>query len=106
MTKKLENLITYYARYDDLMPVVKYIKFNLENWFTCIKIEGIEPINNFTEQTIRETVMVRKIIGTFRSKSGKENYEIIASLMATWQLNDLDLKAQLKQMLIKNLCFC
>ena len=106
MTKELKKIIQYYSKYDDLMPVVKYIKFNLGNWFTCIKVEGVEPTNNFAEQAIRETVMVRKIIGAFRSESGKENYEIMASLMATWQLNDLDLKAELKQMLIKNLCFC
>jgi len=106
MTKELKKIIQYYSKYEDLMPVVKYIRFNLENWFTCIKVEGVEPTNNFAEQAIRETVMVRKIIGAFRSESGKENYEIMASLMATWQLNDLDLKAELKQMLIKNLCFC
>jgi transposase len=106
MTAKLEKHIKYYSRYDALQGVVKYIGFNLENWFTCVKVAGVEPTNNFAEQAIRETVMVRKIIGAFRSETGKQNYETLASLIATWQLSGLDLKRQLKQMLHRNLCFC
>lgn len=106
MTNKLKEIIDYYSKYPELKSVVKYINFNLENWFTCIKIEGVEPTNNFAEQAIREPIMVRKIIGAFRSETGKENYETLASLIASWQLKRLDLKNELKQMLIKNLCFC
>lgn len=106
MTKELKEIIDYYSKYEELKSVVKYINFNLENWFTCIKIEGIEPTNNFAEQSLRESVVVRKIIGAFRSETGKENYETLASVIASWQLKGLDLKVELKQMLIKNLCFC
>lgn len=104
MTNRLKEIIDYYLRYPELESVVKYINFNLGNWFTCIKIEGIEPTNNFAEQAIRESVMVRKIIGAFRSETGKENYEALASVIASWQLKKLDLKNELRQMLIKNLC--
>lgn len=107
MTSKLEDIVIYYSGYDEypeLEPVVKYINFNLENWFTCVKVEGIEPTNNFAEQAIREPVMVRKIIGAFRSETGKENYEQLASVIASWQLRGLDLKKELQGMLIKNLC--
>lgn len=106
MTAQLEKLTRYYSRYDYLTEVVKYINFNLDNWFTCIKIADVEPTNNFAEQAIRETVLVRKIIGAFRSETGKQNYETLASLIATWQLSGMDLKTQLRQMLLKNLCFC
>ena len=105
MTTQLEKIITYYSRYEHLTGVVKYINFNLENWFTCVKIIGVEPTNNFAERAIRETVIVRKIIGAFRSETGKQNYETLASLIATWQLSGLDLKTELKRMLVKNLCF-
>ncbi len=105
MTNKLKEIIEYYSKYPELIHVVKYINFNLGNWFTCIKIEGIEPTNNFAEQAIRESIMVRKIIGAFRSEIGKENYETLASLIASWQLKGLDLKTELKEMLTKNLCF-
>ncbi|MBI4438601.1 transposase, partial [Candidatus Woesearchaeota archaeon] len=39
----------------------------IQSWFTCIKHENVEPTNNNAEQAIRETVIVRKIIGAFRS---------------------------------------
>jgi hypothetical protein len=56
----------YYSGYsDEIEAVIKYINFNIDNWFTCIKIEGIEPTNNFAEQSLRESVVVRKIIGAF-----------------------------------------
>lgn len=106
LTNKLKNIIDYYSRYDEFTSVVKYIRFNLNNWFTCIKVEGMEPTNNFAEQAIRETVMVRKIIGAFRSESGKQNYETLASVIASWQMQNRDLKAELKRMLTKNMCFC
>lgn len=105
MTERLRKITAYYSKYDDLITVTKYINFNLENWFTCIKKAGIEPTNNFAEQAIRETVMVRKIIGAFRSESGKKSYEIMASLIASWQLKGLNLKEELRRMLVKNLCF-
>jgi transposase len=106
MTEKLRKLTSYYSRYKDLMPVVKYINNKMGQWFTCVKIEGIEPTNNFAEQAIRETVMVRKIIGAFRSETGKQNYEILASLISTWQMKDKDIADELRQMMIKNMCFC
>jgi hypothetical protein len=107
MTEKLKDIIMYYSGYsDEIEAVIKYINFNIDNWFTCIKIEGIEPTNNFAEQSLRESVVVRKIIGAFRSETGKESYESLASVIASWQLKGLDLKGELKQMLIKNLCFC
>src|SRR3990167_5832374 len=105
MTNKLKEIIVYYSKYPELKPVIKYINFNLEHWFTCIKIEGIEPTNNFAERALRESVLVRKIIGAFRSETGKENYETLASVIASWQLKGLNLKAELKKMLVNNLCF-
>ena len=71
-----------------------------------MKIEGIEPTNNFAEQAIRETVMVRKIIGAFRLETGKQNYEILASLISTWQLKSKDIADELRQMMIRKMCFC
>lgn len=104
MTRKLQKLTAYYSRYEECKGVVKYIDFHIESWFTCIKIAGIEPTNNFAEQAIRETVMVRKIIGAFRSVQGTKTYETLASLIATWQLQKLDIKRELMRMLSENLC--
>jgi transposase len=106
LTSELKKLTDYYSRYEDFKGIITYLNGNLENWFTCVKVEGIEPTNNFAERAIRETVMVRKIIGAFRSETGTQNYETLASVISTWQIKGLEWKKELKQMLIKNLCFC
>ena len=104
MTKKLQKITTYYSRYEECEAVTKYIDFHIESWFTCIKISGVQPTNNYAEQAIRETVLVRKIIGAFRSVEGTKTYETLASLIATWQLQKLDIKKELTRMLSTNLC--
>ena len=104
MTTKLQKLLTYYARYEECEGVVKYVSFHIESWFTCIKLAGVAPTNNFAEQAIRETVIVRKIIGAFRSVTGTKVYETLASLIATWQFQQRDIKKELQRMLTANLC--
>lgn len=104
MTKKLKKIIAYYSRCEECKGVTKYIDFHLESWFTCIKIAGVQPTNNYAEQAIRETVMVRKIIGAFRSVKGTKTYETLASLIATWQMQKMDIKKELTRMLSANLC--
>lgn len=104
MTAKLQKIINYYSRYNECKSTVKYIDFHLESWFACIKIAGVQPTNNYAEQAIRETVLVRKIIGAFRSEKGTKTYETLASLIATWQIQKKDIKAELNRMLTTNLC--
>src|SRR3990167_806463 len=104
MTKKLQKIIRYYSRYEECEAVTKYIDFHIGSWFTCIKIAGVQPTNNYAEQAIRETVLVRKIIGAFRFEKGKKAYETLASLIATWQLQEQDIKKELTRILSANLC--
>ncbi|MBN2836899.1 MAG: transposase [Candidatus Delongbacteria bacterium] len=92
--------------YEEFNAVIVYIGNNLENWFTCILYENVEPTNNFAEQAIRETVIVRKIIGAFRSEQGPEDYSVLQSLLATWKMRGHNICAQLKQTLIKYGQFC
>jgi hypothetical protein len=104
MTAELQKITAYYSRYQECEAVVKYLDFHIESWFTCIKLEGVQPTNNYAEQAIRETVLVRKIIGAFRSEKGTKTYETLASLIATWQIQKKDIKAELSRMLTANLC--
>jgi transposase len=104
MTAKLQKILMHYSQYEECKSVTKYLNFHLENWFTCIKIAGVQPTNNYAEQAIRETVLVRKIIGAFRSVNGTKVYEILASLLATWQLQQKDIRKELHRTLTKNLC--
>ena len=105
MTVKLGSLLKYYSKYEELRPVIKYIDNHHYQWFTCVRFSDVETTNNLAERGIRETVMVRKIIGAFRSELGSKYYETLASLIATWQLQKLDIQKELREMLIRNLCF-
>ena len=104
MTAELAKITSYYSKYEECKGISKYINFHLNSWFTCVKFAGVQPTNNYAEQAIRETVLVRKIIGAFRSEKGTKTYETLASLIATWQIQQLDLKKELHQMLTTNLC--
>ena len=104
MTTRLQKITRHYARYDDCKAITKYINFHIESWFTCIKFENVDPTNNLAEQEIRETVIVRKIIGAFRSEHGVKTYEILASLIATWTTQQKDIRQELHRMLTTQLC--
>ena len=104
LTGELRETIDYYSRYSECEGVTKYVRFRLDEWFTCVKLAGVEPTNNYAEQAIRETVMVRKIIGAFRSRGGVKVYENLASLLATWQFQQRDITKELNRMLTKGLC--
>jgi len=104
MTLRLQKITQYYARYNDCKAVTKYINFHIISWFTCIKYENVEPTNNNAERAIRETVIVRKIIGAFRSTHGVKTYETLASLIATWQSQQKDIRQELHRMLTAQLC--
>ena len=104
MTARMQKITNYYARYDNCKAVAKYIKFHIESWFTCIKYENVNPTNNLAEQAIRETVIVRKIIGAFRSEHGVKTYETLSSLIATWTTQQKDIRQELYRMLATHLC--
>lgn len=106
MIKKMRSLIGYYRKYTELTEVIGYIENNLENWFTCIRFNNVEPTNNWAEQAIRETVVVRKIIGAFRSEEGPEHYSILASLIATWKMRGENIFSNLKEIFEKHYNFC
>lgn len=106
LQQKLNQLVNYYRKYAELKGIITYISNNIGNWFTCIRYANVEPTNNFAEQAIRETVIIRKIIGAFRSEQGPEDYSILASMLATWKLRNENICLKLKEILIKQATLC
>jgi hypothetical protein len=45
----------------------------------------VEPTNNRAERALREHVVQRKIMGTFRNGKGTRTYETIMTVLATWK---------------------
>jgi transposase len=102
--QELAELVRKYSKFDELSKPVKYIKFGLGSWYTCLLYPGMQPTNNLGEQAIREHVVIRKIIGTFRSERGSENYQYIASMFATWRLQGKNVFDELESLLRRELC--
>lgn len=102
--KEIQALVDEYIEYLDVRAVVKYIKYGLGCWYTCLLYPGMQPTNNLAEQPIREHVIMEKIIGTFRSIRGSENYQYIASLLATWKLQGKNIAEETENLLRGELC--
>ena len=100
---KMEDLVNRYDPYGELHKPVGYIRNGLGDWFACLLYPGMEPTNNLAEQAIREHVVIRKIIGTFRSESGSQNYQYISSLLATWRLKGKSMFVETDKILRKEL---
>ena len=101
---RMEDLVKRYDPFGELHKPVEYIRNGLGSWFTCLLYPGMEPTNNLAEQAIREHVVIRKIIGTFRSENGSQNYQYISSLLATWNLKGKSMFVEMDKILRKELC--
>lgn len=102
--KELEEMVQRYNEFVELKKPLTYIRNGLGSWYTCLLYPGMEPTNNLGEQAIREHVIMRKIIGCFRSVNGAENYQYIASLLASWKLQGKNGFEELELLLRKELC--
>ncbi len=100
----IEKLVEEYSEYTELSKPVTYIRNGLGHWYTCLLYPRMEPTNNLGEQAIREHVLIRKITGTFRSENGSQNYQYIASLLATWKLKDMNMFEELEKLMRQRLC--
>ena len=102
--KEMKETVEKYREYEELKVSIEYIKNGLGKWYTCLLYPGMQPTNNLGEQAIREHVIVRKIIGCFRSEKGAKNYQYIASLLASWKLQEKNIFEELEAILRKELC--
>jgi len=101
---ELSTLVDEYVGYNDTRVKAQYIKNGLGCWHTCLLFPGMQPTNNLGEQAIRDHVIMRKIIGTFRSEKGSEHYQYIASLLTTWNLQGKNMYEELENLLRRELC--
>lgn len=102
--REMAELVEQFSKFKELGKPLTYIRNGLGDWYTCLLYPGMEPTNNLSEQVIREHVLIRKIIGTFRSGKGAEYYQYIASMFATWRLQGKDIYNELQELLANKLC--
>lgn len=102
--KELEEIAMKYSDFTELQKPLTYLKNGFGSWYTCMLYPGMEPTNNLGEQAMREHVIMRKIIGCFRSENGAKNYQYIASLLATSRLQGKNGFEELEKVLRQELC--
>lgn len=78
-------LINHMEAHQNLRKLATKIRNGADKWFTCILYPELPMNNNEAERSLRPFVIIRKIIGCLRSEIGKRNYEVMMSLISTWQ---------------------
>ena len=70
MDAKLGRLLSYYSRYEDLLPVIKTIRNDRKAWFTFMLYSYVDPTNNWAELLVREVVKQRIMRQALRTMEG------------------------------------
>ena len=71
------------------------------NLFTFIKYPEVQPTNNQAEQSLRRSVILRKITFGNRSDEGARRQAVLTSLIMTAQRQDRDPRAAIEQLLTR-----
>ena len=90
MKRRLSYWLNKHYENRETKRFIQKMRNGFEHWFIFLTIPGVEPTNNRVERALKEPVVQRKIIGTFRNGKGTRIYETIMTLLATWKQRDLD----------------
>ena len=71
----------------------------INHWLTFLVVPGVEATNNRAERALREHVVQRKIMGTFRNGKGTGIYETMMTVLASWKQQGRDLSQTLNETL-------
>ena len=82
---ELAMFLTHMKAHRNLRKLATKIENGEDKWFTCILHPELPMDNNEAERSLRPFVLIRKIMGCLRSNIGMKNYEIMMSLISTWQ---------------------
>lgn len=75
---------------EEIKKFIQKVRNGFNHWFTFVTTPGVEPTNNRAERALKEHVVQRKIIGTFRTEKGTKIYETIMTMLATWKQRGLN----------------
>jgi len=105
LVKAAKRTMTHWAKRpyktDEVRRVAAKIRNGVDHWFTFVTNPGVEPTNNRAERALREHVIQRKIIGTFRNGKGTRIHETIMTMLATWKQRGLNPSEALAETLTK-----
>lgn len=93
----LDQLVETEVEHEAVENLLGKVEGGLGHWLAFVTDPAIEPTNNAAENALREPVVLRKIIGTLRTESGRVTHETLLSLLATWKQQDLNPYNELKR---------
>lgn len=96
---ELERLVNCMNARKDLRKLATKIERGGDDWFSCVLYPSLPIDNNEAERSLRPFVIMRKIMGCLRSDIGKKNYEVMMSLISTWQKQGKNIFYELQQSL-------
>jgi transposase len=88
--RRLRYWLNKQYKSDEAKRFVGKVRNGFDHWFTFVMVPGLEPTNNRAERALKEPVVQRKIIGTFRNGKGTQIYETMMTLLATWKQQGLN----------------
>ena len=94
--KEIRELVRRIRYNDNFKKFATTIENGIDYWFTCLEYLDVEPTNNYAEQSLRELIVQRKIMGGLRSEKGAETLEIVSTMIATWKKQGKPLMETLK----------
>ena len=100
--KRMEDKVGCYNLCKEQHKPIEYLRKSIVSRLFCLLHPRIETTNNHAERVIKEHVVLRKIIGTFRYESGSQNYQYIAYLLSTWRLKGLNMFVETNKILKKD----
>ena len=84
-----------------LSRFVKRLQRHKDELFTFLFVKGVDYHNNHSEQQVRPDVIFRKITNGNRSAKGVQCHNVIASILQTAKLNDIDPIGTFESILLK-----
>lgn len=84
-SETLESLVDTDPEHKAVQQFLGKLEGGLGHWLEFVTKPAVEPTNNAAENALREPVVLRKIIGTLRTESGRFAHETLLSLLATWK---------------------
>ncbi|MDE1836190.1 MAG: transposase [Euryarchaeota archaeon] len=90
--RSLEGLVERFGKSwaGGVRKVMTYLTNGMPWWLTFLKRPGVELTNNRGERSLREAVVIRKVVGALRNERGAEALARHLSVLGTWKLRRLD----------------
>jgi len=91
----MKELVSKNYQSKEVQKFAVKINNGFNHWFTFVTNPLIESTNNIAERAMREHVIHRKIIGTYRNEKGTQIHERMMSCIATWKQHGLNTREEL-----------